>query len=998
MSETYPFIHSYSAIYDYTKDPMEKIYNYRFVIYDSNDTEAYDSGWLLHDATEDNSVNLSIDTYNFIDDLNEGEIYQIQYQAITVNGLMLNTPKYKITMPEEMVSPYAISLTAENNYDNGYVALIPKGSGYDSNDATKEEYLSGQFCIYRCNVKTPKRWELIFKFVLQQQQPSTNILKDFTVEHGETYKYKLCQFNEADIIALSSYSNEVYVDFEDMFLFDGTRQLKIQYNPKVSSFKNDILESKLDTIGSQYPFFFRNGHVHYKEFPVSGLISYWVDNEELFKPLSDIGIKDIDGLVRRDEIPSNKKTTDLVNYNIAAERQFKLDVLEWLTNGKPKLFRSPAEGNYIVRLMNTSLTPTDSLGRMLHTFSSTAYEIDDINYNNLQDYGFISTDLSTENTVRLRFRTLRLKDLYQNINNSLYTIQGSGDDAYIELLIDPRTGVELTAQSVLIEDCEYGDVFEIDGQTTMIGVTQSYNLDNLHPIKSIKFYPAKVAAIGRETDPFADIDESPQITYSYYGGFSGISLFDMIKEIKYETVPARQFTRANLNKNVYDTNGVLIKKPIIDIIGEIEDIKTTVTKYYEVQFEKRPVETIYSAVKWDYLQSHINELTDDFIRANFSFDKTGATWGNEEDIVDFIQQTPFYLYHVEPISIYDFKDADTIRHRYSSESGIFTNYTYDFRLVDKNAKDASLFINDDKLIQTRQYYTKNEDGEYVKYNRETLPDVPVYARMLVDQNGDEFPNNLYYVDASYIDDPAGYFVVIELNADSYEPNTYYIKDDDNNYVLAQNDFDSKTIYYEKLPNYYLQYSNHQFTVFEESSPTGEKFSTKIYINTADNDVLKYATQQQLNKLHFNHDSGNWEDAGVEGAVIDVADSIQPILYHNLDKINNLYIGNGVLATLSYQTAIVTYSFESEPEVAGWKYRYEYYLNLLQQARKNYTSGDDPDFVKIKPSNIDSKYKAYFKNDTTAKTRAQWVLDSYNDFIIALNARINEWKEENGVND
>jgi len=59
-----------------------------------------------------------------------------------------------------------------------------------------------------------------------------------------------------------------------MFLFDGTRQLKIQYNPKVSSFKNDILESKIDTIGSKYPFFFRNGHVHYKEFPISGLISY----------------------------------------------------------------------------------------------------------------------------------------------------------------------------------------------------------------------------------------------------------------------------------------------------------------------------------------------------------------------------------------------------------------------------------------------------------------------------------------------------------------------------------------------------------------------------------------------------------------------------------------------------------------------------------------------------------------------------------------------------
>jgi len=61
--------------------------------------------------------------------------------------------------------------------------------------------------------------------------------------------------------------------------------------------------------------------------------------------------------------------------------------LEWLNNGEPKLFRSPGEGNYIVRLMNVSLSPEDTLGRMLHNFSCTAYEIDDYTYNNLNSYG-----------------------------------------------------------------------------------------------------------------------------------------------------------------------------------------------------------------------------------------------------------------------------------------------------------------------------------------------------------------------------------------------------------------------------------------------------------------------------------------------------------------------------------------------------------------------------------------------------------------------------------
>ena len=49
--------------------------------------------------------------------------------------------------------------------------------------------------------------------------------------------------------------------------------------------------------------------------------------------------------------------TDLTGLNIQYERNFKLKVLDWLTNGHPKLMRSPTEGNYIVRLTNVSLSP-----------------------------------------------------------------------------------------------------------------------------------------------------------------------------------------------------------------------------------------------------------------------------------------------------------------------------------------------------------------------------------------------------------------------------------------------------------------------------------------------------------------------------------------------------------------------------------------------------------------------------------------------------------------
>jgi len=81
---------------------------------------------------------------------------------------------------------------------------------------------------------------------------------------------------------------------------------------------------------------------------------------------------------------------DLTSENLMSERYFKLAVLDWLTNGEIKLFRSPGEGNYLVRLLNTSLTPNDVVGRMLHTFNTTAYEIADLTYDNLLKYNLIA--------------------------------------------------------------------------------------------------------------------------------------------------------------------------------------------------------------------------------------------------------------------------------------------------------------------------------------------------------------------------------------------------------------------------------------------------------------------------------------------------------------------------------------------------------------------------------------------------------------------------------
>ena len=186
----------------------------------------------------------------------------------------------------------------------------------------------------------------------------------------------------------------IIIDYEDMSLVGKDKTLCVKFNPKISSFKTTIQETKTDTIGGKYPMFYRNGNLGYKEFPINGLISYHMDENEEFMAKVDLGLDTEDNIrvkTANDESAAalNIPTHNLVEYNIVAERKFRNTVLDWLNDGQVKLFKSPTEGLYLVRLMNISLSPEEKLDRMLYSFSATAYEVGEVNYENLVKYGFI---------------------------------------------------------------------------------------------------------------------------------------------------------------------------------------------------------------------------------------------------------------------------------------------------------------------------------------------------------------------------------------------------------------------------------------------------------------------------------------------------------------------------------------------------------------------------------------------------------------------------------
>ena len=379
---------TFVGTYEY-KLVTEPIYEYCFDFKNVDTNELiHTTGWKISDTTgQKNSENLYQVEFSEVlyQELKYSTIYEVTFSIRTINNYTQSVSQTFMKQGELpiLADIKVLAIQDKEAYENGYVKVALKGQA-----------VTGYFELLR-RAKDSNVWDKIADIDLLSESNLENFIwKDWSVEHGATYTYAIRR--RGNVASTKNESSPITVYFEDMFLSDGEKQLKIRFNPKVSSFKNTILEQKIDTIGGQYPFFFRNGSVKYKEIPISGLVSYYMDEANLFMSNEELGVynfidsKEIaTASIYHGASAAALKTTDLVDYNIAAEKRFKLAVLDWLTNGEPKLFRSPTEGNYVVKLMNTSLSPNETLGRMLHSFSSTGYECGPHDYKSLKEQGIM---------------------------------------------------------------------------------------------------------------------------------------------------------------------------------------------------------------------------------------------------------------------------------------------------------------------------------------------------------------------------------------------------------------------------------------------------------------------------------------------------------------------------------------------------------------------------------------------------------------------------------
>lgn len=657
-------------------DSTEKVYSYNFCIYNESNELLATSGELVHDATQDTSSDSSEDTWKIYTEFNQGEVYYLQYTVTTLNGLVVASAKYKIMKVISVPVEYNIQLHADVNYDNGYIDVTLEGKQdetpiihydlvtsdlrYNSNENyyiknqfsdndyslitdfsetsweqlknenklyikvtsyyLLEEAYSGLFIITRSSAESNfKEWIEVTRFTLQSSKPSTIHFKDKTVEQGIEYKYALQQYNTYGVYSAKTYQtdhhgnlNTTIADFEDMFLSDGLRQLRIRFDPKVAKFAETIPEKKVETIGSKYPFIFRNGAVNYKEFSVAGLISYQMDDAKLFLTNSELleagileydyarGNTKIDSLYQKsgheanlhyeterktfyDQItgktytknitkevyepnivynedkqsyyhssidyplsdePSIVRTNkDLTSDNIKGERYFKLKVLDWLNDGKVKLFRSATEGNYLVRLLKVSLKPQDKLGRMLHSFTCTAYEIDELSYTNLVKYGIV--------TPREAYN---FEEQWGNVNIKEVIKKNKPDkDGFI--LISPEgIGMNTIAISNFAPGDQIKVVYDQDNENIFtIGVTGNLSLDK-DDRTIVKVY----IKLNDQITTYNDFER--ELIYSYSA--STKTRFDSIAEVKIQTRTAEQFVGPKENLlEPFDLRRAIMKNP-----------------------------------------------------------------------------------------------------------------------------------------------------------------------------------------------------------------------------------------------------------------------------------------------------------------------------------------------------------------------------------------------------------------------------------------------------
>ncbi len=368
-----------------------------------------------------NTFSWLVDLTNLIEVIEEENSNQLLYSIVlylTTNNGYTFTKKYNF---RAMISGYDINFNPNWSFNKIRVPstslTVTKQTLVTSEDGwanititnTNQDLSPGYLFIKRAtNLDNYLNWEILCCYYIKNGGAFTKSFHDKTIGSLVGYKYS-CQYITIKGQWSKTYiTNEiVYPDFHDILISRGDKQLAIRYNGQIASMTPVVNRIKVDTLGGKYPRFVQNARTNYKQFQLSGLITAEADFNRKF--ISDKSAEYADKMdlynshmngkymIRNDTVPDlSANAVDLNNIDPDAkygqfyykhdtyptenwwwEREFREQVVEWLNDGEPKLFRSMTEGNMIVMFDSISLTPNQQLGRRIWNFSATVYEVGD---------------------------------------------------------------------------------------------------------------------------------------------------------------------------------------------------------------------------------------------------------------------------------------------------------------------------------------------------------------------------------------------------------------------------------------------------------------------------------------------------------------------------------------------------------------------------------------------------------------------------------------------
>lgn len=399
---------------NFTEGEEETLKSYRIYLYDIDGVLLQDSGDIYANSrSATNEINY-VFSYNF--DTNVEYILGVQI-----------TTKNLYSWPEIQKFKFSIDEVLYTIFDANISSIVDESAGRIGIHLQNERPVLNNLnlIIRRSSSKSQfQTWEDIYSTTYSKTlAPLDFTWYDYTVESGVFYKYRAQTQNSKGYRSSSvELKTPVMVVPEDIFLLAEGKQLKVRFDPQVSNYSHNIAESKTDTIGSKYPFIRRNGNINYRSFSLSGTITHFMDARE---DLMAASRTDLYGQSKKLYTRYNDKNR-INDYNdYIYERDFRQQVIDFLYKNNVKLYKSTTEGNMLVKLMDISFTPNNTLDRRIYSFSCTAVQIDDCTPENILKYNIIPSGLSDE------------KELY---NEMLGQIERPSKDIYYPTKTEQEVG------------------------------------------------------------------------------------------------------------------------------------------------------------------------------------------------------------------------------------------------------------------------------------------------------------------------------------------------------------------------------------------------------------------------------------------------------------------------------------------------------------------------------------------------------------------------------